>query len=94
MIRYTLRRLVALVPVLIGVSVIVFLFLHLIPGDPARAFDRARVREKFLRFVAPVIEAEEAERILVRCGDVLVDGRFELLMEDIGAICRVRSLAT
>jgi 2-methylcitrate dehydratase PrpD len=64
------------------------------PGDPARAFDRARVREKFLRFVAPVIEAEEAERILVRCGDVLVDGRFELLMEDIGAICRVRSLAT
>jgi peptide/nickel transport system permease protein len=29
--------LVALVPVLIGVSVIVFLFLHLIPGDPATA---------------------------------------------------------
>jgi len=28
---------VALVPVLIGVSVIVFLFLHLIPGDPASA---------------------------------------------------------
>ena len=37
MIRYTLRRLLALVPVLIGVSVIVFLFLHLIPGDPASA---------------------------------------------------------
>jgi peptide/nickel transport system permease protein len=37
LIRYTLRRLVALVPVLIGVSVIVFLFLHLIPGDPASA---------------------------------------------------------
>ena len=37
MIRYTLRRLVALIPVLIGVSVIVFLFLHLIPGDPATA---------------------------------------------------------
>jgi peptide/nickel transport system permease protein len=35
--RYTLRRLVALVPVLVGVSVIVFLFLHLIPGDPAAA---------------------------------------------------------
>ena len=65
-----------------------------VPGDPARAFDRARVREKFLRFVAPVIGTEKAERILVRCGDVLVDGRFELLMEDIGAIWRVRSLAT
>src|SRR5919199_5656228 len=37
MLRYTLRRLVALVPVLFGVSVIVFLFLHLIPGDPATA---------------------------------------------------------
>jgi peptide/nickel transport system permease protein len=36
-IRYTLRRILALVPVLIGVSVIVFLFLHLIPGDPASA---------------------------------------------------------
>jgi peptide/nickel transport system permease protein len=37
MLRYTLRRLVALIPVLIGVSVVVFLFLHLIPGDPASA---------------------------------------------------------
>jgi peptide/nickel transport system permease protein len=36
-IRYTFRRLVAPAPVLIGVSVIVFLFLHLIPGDPASA---------------------------------------------------------
>jgi peptide/nickel transport system permease protein len=37
MLRYTLRRLLALIPVLAGVSVIVFLFLHLIPGDPASA---------------------------------------------------------
>jgi 2-methylcitrate dehydratase PrpD len=65
-----------------------------VPGDPARAFDRARVREKFLRFAAPLVGTEKAERILVRCGDVLVDGRFELLMEEIGAICRVRSPAT
>jgi len=35
MTAYTLRRLLALIPVLVGVSVIVFLFLHLIPGDPA-----------------------------------------------------------
>jgi peptide/nickel transport system permease protein len=43
LLRYTLRRLVALIPVLIGVSVIVFLFLHLIPGDPAESMlgDRA-----------------------------------------------------
>ena len=37
MLRYALRRILALVPVLIGVSVIVFLFLHLIPGDSATA---------------------------------------------------------
>ena len=33
--RYLVRRLLLLVPVLMGVSVIVFLVLHLAPGDPA-----------------------------------------------------------
>jgi peptide/nickel transport system permease protein len=33
--RYLLRRLLLLVPVLLGVSVVVFLVLHLSPGDPA-----------------------------------------------------------
>src|SRR6185437_3980491 len=36
MLAYTLRRLVMLVPVLFGVSVLVFMMLHLTPGDPAR----------------------------------------------------------
>jgi len=33
---YTLRRIVMLVPILFGVSVLVFMMLHLTPGDPAR----------------------------------------------------------
>jgi len=33
---YTLRRLIMLVPILFGVSVLVFMMLHLTPGDPAR----------------------------------------------------------
>ena len=33
--RYAVRRALAIVPVLIGVSVLVFSFIHLIPGDPA-----------------------------------------------------------
>ena len=33
--RYILRRLFQLVPVLLGISLLVFAFLHLIPGDPA-----------------------------------------------------------
>lgn len=37
MISYTIRRLLSLIPVLIGISVLVFLFLRLIPGDPALA---------------------------------------------------------
>ncbi|MBF6594762.1 MAG: ABC transporter permease [Thermaceae bacterium] len=32
---YTARRLLGLIPVLLGISLLVFLFLHLIPGDPA-----------------------------------------------------------
>jgi peptide/nickel transport system permease protein len=35
MLRYILRRLLATIPVLIGVSVLVFSIVHLIPGDPA-----------------------------------------------------------
>lgn len=33
MVRYIIRRLVALVPVLFGISLIVFLLVHLVPGD-------------------------------------------------------------
>lgn len=33
---FILRRLVSLVPVMLGISVIVFFMIHLVPGDPAR----------------------------------------------------------
>ena len=33
--RYVVRRLLLLIPVLLGVSVIIFMVLHLAPGDPA-----------------------------------------------------------
>jgi len=36
-IRYTLQRLLLLIPILFGVSLIVFLMMALIPGDPAEA---------------------------------------------------------
>ncbi|MDX2216592.1 MAG: ABC transporter permease [Oculatellaceae cyanobacterium bins.114] len=35
MLRYILRRILSLIPVLFGITLLVFLFLHLIPGDPA-----------------------------------------------------------
>ncbi len=35
--RYAIRRFLTIVPVLVGVSIIVFGFIHMIPGDPAVA---------------------------------------------------------
>jgi len=35
--RYTIRRLVMTLPVLLGVATLVFLLIHLVPGDPAEA---------------------------------------------------------
>ena len=36
MLHYVARRLVAAVPTLLGVSVVVFMMVRLLPGDPAR----------------------------------------------------------
>lgn len=35
--RYLGRRLVSLIPILLGVTILVFLLIHMIPGDPAAA---------------------------------------------------------
>ncbi len=37
MLRYAVRRVVLTVPVLLGVATLVFLLIHLVPGDPAEA---------------------------------------------------------
>lgn len=36
MLKFIVRRLVEVIPILIVVSIVTFLFIHLIPGDPAR----------------------------------------------------------
>jgi peptide/nickel transport system permease protein len=61
MTQYILRRLVSLIPVLLGVSIVVFALIRLIPGDPvvvmlgerARLEDVQRVREE-LGFNRPI----------------------------------------
>ena len=55
MLKYILKRIVSVIPVLIAVSILVFLMVHLMPGDPARLIagematdeDVERVREKW-----------------------------------------------
>lgn len=36
MLRYTIKRIIGLIPTLFLVSILVFMFVHFIPGDPAR----------------------------------------------------------
>jgi 2-methylcitrate dehydratase PrpD len=59
-----------------------------VPGDPARPFDRASVREKFDRFVAPVLGKEKTEQMLARASDALASGKFAPLVAEIEAACR------
>ncbi|NMD27792.1 MAG: hypothetical protein GYA81_07505, partial [Chloroflexi bacterium] len=55
MAKYILRRLISVIPTLIGVTLVIFLFQRLIPGDPAVAMlgehateeNVARIREQF-----------------------------------------------
>src|SRR5918994_6291568 len=37
MLRYVVRRLVLMIPILFGLSIVVFVFIHALPGDPADA---------------------------------------------------------
>ena len=46
MIRYVLKRLLQMIPIVIGVSVIVFLMLSLSPGDPARMILGVNAKEE------------------------------------------------
>jgi peptide/nickel transport system permease protein len=43
---YVLRRLVAMVPVLFGITLIVFFMIHLVPGDPARTLLGVRATDQ------------------------------------------------
>lgn len=53
MLEYIIRRILMMIPVLLGVSILVFLMIHLIPGDPvelmlgdsAKASDVERLRQ-------------------------------------------------
>jgi peptide/nickel transport system permease protein len=56
--EYLIRRLVLAVPVLFGVSIAVFLMMHLIPGDPAIAMLRGQ----------PTVTDEDIERVRHQMG--------------------------
>ncbi len=37
MLKYTIRRILAAIPVLLGLSIVLFAFVHFLPGDPCRS---------------------------------------------------------
>lgn len=56
--QYLIKRLIFAVPVLLGVSITVFLMLHLIPGDPVLALLRGQ----------PTVTPEDIERLRTQLG--------------------------
>jgi peptide/nickel transport system permease protein len=61
MTKYILRRLLLTIPVLIGLSIVLFAFIHLLPGDPAAAIlgqhatpDRVAAMREYLHLDDPI----------------------------------------
>ena len=49
--KYTIKRIINMIPLLFVISIIIFLFIHLIPGDPpARLPVLPRPSAKWTRF--------------------------------------------
>src|SRR5699024_4661031 len=49
--RYFLRRLIGIIPILLVVSILIFLFVHLIPVDPARLVAWPDARQENIEFI-------------------------------------------
>ena len=60
-----------------------------VPGDPARPFGRAQVRDKFMRFAGPLLGTPKAEHILARCGNALATAEFAALVAEIESAAAV-----
>jgi 2-methylcitrate dehydratase PrpD len=54
-----------------------------VPGDPTRPFDRARIREKLLRFAGAALGSEKAEQIFANCCAALRSSQFTLMVREI-----------
>src|SRR6056297_1284532 len=69
--RFVIKRLLLLIPVLLGVATFVFAILHLSPGNPARVIAGQRASEEFVQQVR--IELGLNDPIWVQYGRFLAD---------------------
>ena len=47
--RYFVRRLLATIPLMFIISIFVFMFIHLIPGDPAKTLAGVEARKRSVK---------------------------------------------
>ncbi|PZD97361.1 peptide ABC transporter permease [Paenibacillus sambharensis] len=69
MLNYTIRRLLMLVPVLLGMTIIVFLIIHAIPGDPAEVILGEKASEESKQALRQELKLDEP--LYVQYGDFL-----------------------
>lgn len=71
MINYTLRRLLMLIPVLLGVSLLVFTIMELTPGDPVTMYLGASYTEEAYRSISHELGLDQP--FLIRYGKFVLD---------------------
>jgi peptide/nickel transport system permease protein len=71
--KYTIRRLLGAIPVLIGLSIVLFAFIHLLPGDPARTILGQRATAESLARLREALGLDKPlyEQYLDYVGDLL-----------------------
>ncbi|CAM4462741.1 ABC transporter permease [Paenibacillus tarimensis] len=69
MLNYTIRRLLMLVPVLLGMTIIVFLIIHAIPGDPAEVILGEKASEESKQALRQELKLDQP--LYVQYGDFL-----------------------
>ncbi|SIQ67620.1 peptide/nickel transport system permease protein [Haladaptatus litoreus] len=82
--RFLLKRVLLLIPVLLGVATFVFAILHLSPGNPARSMAGQRASEEFVRQIERDLGLDEP--IWVQYGEFL----FNTLKLDLGQSYNIR----
>ncbi len=73
MVGYVFRRILSTVPVLLGVSILIFSFIHMIPGDPAQAMLGERATPESLARVRASLGLDKPiwQQYLIYMGKVL-----------------------
>ncbi len=86
--RFIIHRLLSLIPTLLGISILVFFMIHLIPGDPAEMMLGERASEQSLKAVREQLGLDQP--LYVQYGKFL--GR--LLQGDLGRALRTNENIT